>query len=117
MPNVKVKFEREGANPITVTTGGDGIAFFSNVLGGDGFVSIYFGDGDPVETGAVYVENSVSATFTLGRYVTIFGMIIEASQLGVSIILIVLLALFAFFLLYRRRKAKAPPEESTEKKS
>jgi len=112
---VKVKFEREDTDPITATTGADGVAFFSGIIGGDGLVSIYLGDGQPVETGPVYAEKNALAIFKLEKYVTIFGVIIEVSQFGVLITILVILALFVLFLLYRRRKAS--PAKPTEKPS
>ncbi|MEM2102851.1 MAG: hypothetical protein QXM22_05000 [Candidatus Bathyarchaeia archaeon] len=108
----KVKFQREGTDPITATTGADGVAFFSSIIGGDGLVSIYLSDGQPVETGPVYAEKNALAIFKIEKYVSIFGLIVEASQFGVIIIIIVILALFALFLLYRRRKTSlAKPTE------
>lgn len=100
----KVKFEREGVDPITATTGANGVAFFNNIIGGDGLILIYLGDGQPVETGPVYAEKDALVVFTLEKYVVFFGVIVETSQFGVLMVVLVILVLFALFLLYRRRK-------------
>jgi len=117
VPNAKVKFECENTSPLTVATGADGKAFFSDITGGNGQVSVYIGDGVPSETAALYVEKSTTATIVLGKYVVIFGLIVEASQFAVCITLIAILVLFALFLFYRRRKTKLSSKESVEKKS
>jgi hypothetical protein len=117
MPNVKVVFQREGVNPVNVTTGADGIALFNNITGGNGLISIYIGGDKPIETLMLYVERSTSTTISLGKYVSVFGMIVETDQFAVALVLIAILMLFAVFFLYRRRKTKTPTEPQAEKKS
>ena len=116
MPHVKVKLERENTASLTLNTDGDGVTFFGNVTGGNCYVSIYTGSDTPTETANVFVEKSTTATITLGKYVSIFGLLIDTSQFAVIITLIVFIVLFMFFMLYRRRK-KIPAEKKAEKES
>jgi hypothetical protein len=116
MANIQVKLERQDTTPITLNTGGNGIAFFGGITGGDCFVSVYLGSDTPSATATVLVEKDTTLTITLGRHVSIFGLIVDTSQFAILIIFIVLIVLFIGFLFYRRRN-KASAEKKAEKES
>jgi hypothetical protein len=117
IPNVKVTVEREAVTPITVNTDGNGVAFFSGIIGGDCFVSVYTGGDTPTGTANVFVKESTATTVTLGNYVSVFGLIIDTSQFAVLLTFIVFIVFFVLLMLYRRRKTKVPEEKTTEKES
>jgi hypothetical protein len=117
LPNVRVKLERENVAPITLNTNGGGVASFEGITGGNCLISIYVAGDTPNEINNLYVEKSVIATFTLGRYASIFGIIVNTDQLAVFITLVVFVAIFVCFMFYRRRKQKKPTTKPVENTS
>ena len=88
-------------------TDSNGIATFSNVVGGGIWMTVYLpGQSDSYVNTTAYVGNSGTLTVRILRYVALAGFLVEASQLVTSII-IVLTALFIIFIeVYRRRHFK-----------
>jgi hypothetical protein len=117
LPNLKVKLERENIVPITLNTDGNGVASFEGITGGNCLISVYVAGNTPSKVNNVYVEKSTTATFTLGKYMSVFGMIVDTSQFAVFITFVIFIAVFVCFILYRRRKQKKPPTEPSEKTS
>lgn len=117
IPNVRVKLEREGVAPLEVNTDSNGVAFFSNLTGGDSFVSVYLGGDIPSDTANVHIEGNTAVTISLGKYVSVLGIIMDTSQFAVLLTFIVFIIVFALFIVYQRRKLKTPATETTEKKT
>jgi hypothetical protein len=117
IPNVRVKLEPEGVVPMEIKTNGNGVAFFGNVIGGNSIISVYVGDETPSYTTNVYVEGNTVVSVSLGKYVSVLGVIIDTSQFAVLLTLIVFIIAFALFIVYQRRKSKASAAEAAEKKT
>jgi hypothetical protein len=117
LPNVRVKLEREGVASQNATTNGNGVALFSDIVGGDSFLSVYAGGETLSDTTNVYVEGNTAVTISLRKYVSILGIIIDTTQFAVLLTFIVFIIVFALFIIYQRRKPKTSTTEAAEKKT
>lgn len=115
--NIKVELEREGVVSQNVTTNSNGVAFFGDVIGGDAFISVYVGGETLGATTNVYVEGNTIVTISLGKYVSILGVIIDTTQFAVLLTFIILIIAFALFIVYQRRKSKSSTTKAAEKKT
>lgn len=117
IPNVRVKLEREDVAPLDVNTNGNGVAFFGNVTGGDSFISVYAGGETPSYTANIYVEGNTVVSISLGKYVSILGIIINTTQFAVLLTFIAFIIAFALFIVYQKRKPKASATEAAKKET
>ena len=117
LSNVKVKLEREGVAPVEVNTDGNGVAFFNGIVGGNSYVSVYVGSDTPSETTSVYVQDNAVITVSLGKYVSVFGLIMYTSQFAVLLTFIIFIIVFLLFIFFVMRKQKTSASETPEKKT
>jgi hypothetical protein len=118
--NLGVTLKRQGQLQETVNTGGDGVATFNNVIGGQlDFAVSSSGTSTPMAAQSVEVESSTSIRIVVGEYVVFAGMLVQTSQLAaiILIILIVALALALEFYVRRRGKSHKAETESADKES
>jgi hypothetical protein len=117
IPNVFVEFQRKSNSDYekiqNKNTGSNGVASFSDVIGGDSRVYVSVG-GRPGETRYLYLVGSQpnDIVFKLERYVVLVGNVLETSQfVTLTILLIIIVALIVastykrlLGLFQRRRK-------------
>ena len=115
MPNVRVKLDREGVASVEVNTNGNGVAFFSSIIGGDSFISVYVAGETPSYSKNAYIEGNTVVTIGLGKYVSVLGLIIDTTEFAVLLTFIVFIIAFALFIVYRRRKSKTSAEAAEKR--
>jgi hypothetical protein len=116
IPNVNVTLEGNGLQTWR-TSGGDGLATFTEVTGGDFRVTARLsGNSEPCAITTVSVDKPTSVDVKLDKYVTIAGMFVETGQL-VTFVMIALIIVFILSLeVIRRRKLKSRKSGEPESK-
>jgi hypothetical protein len=117
--NVNVQFSRPGTSAQSATTGGDGIATFHNVVGGNVELTAYpSGNQKAFVARNLDVESPTSVQVQMTNFVSLGGMLVGTSVFATILIIVVVVLLFVGIELFRRfwvgRKAKAsgPNEKS-----
>jgi hypothetical protein len=94
-------------------TKSDGLATFSNIIGGDLQVTVYLpGQSQPFMVSTSFVDNSETIEIKLERYVIVAGFLIETSYLVTIIIIAATILLVLLVEVYRRKRLK-PQKSST----
>jgi len=105
IPNVSVELQRKNNSDYetqTKTTGSNGIASFSGVIGGDSWVSVSLA-GKPSETQFLHLVGPTrDVVFKMDGYVTVVGYALETSQFVTTIVLLIFVVAFVIASTYKR---------------
>jgi hypothetical protein len=111
IPNANVSWQAYGLQNSTLTKS-DGIATFSNVIGGDLQVTVYLpSQSQPSEVTTSFIDSSRTIEIKLGKYVILAGFLVETSHLTTAIIIAATVLLVLLIEVYRRKRIK--PEKSS----
>lgn len=107
IPNANVTLQLEGLPPRSNRTKSNGVATFSDFIGGSVQIAIYLNDQTQpcIET----VSSAVSSTtigIKIGKYVLIAGILVETSQLTTALIIAAAIILIVSIEVYRRKRSK-----------
>jgi len=113
IPNANVTMQKEGFEPLSNKTQGDGIATFDNVIGGDFEISVYLVDQfQPTVVQGTTIENSTTVQIKIDKYVLLAGLLMETSQLAIAIMIVLTVVLIIGLEIYRIRRHKPQKVES-----
>jgi hypothetical protein len=106
IPNVSVELQRkvnsDYENAYIRTTGSNGVAGFTNIIGGDSRVYVSVA-GRPSEMQHLYLVGPTrEIVFNLYGYVAFAGFTLDTSQFATMVILIVVLIAFTVVLVYKK---------------
>jgi hypothetical protein len=97
---------RLGINPWSSSSKADGVATFSNVIGGDMQIIIYpDGAENNYEAFNVYIPESKDIEIKLNKYILVGPFLVESSALATFVIIFVAIFLFISIEVYRRKVA------------
>jgi hypothetical protein len=109
IPNLFVEMQREGLIPRIVQTKNDGVAIFTDVIGGSEMkVSVYLDDEtQPSMQTTFFVDSTRTIEVKLSRYLFLGGMLIETSHLATALVIISAVILLIVIELFRRKRLKS----------
>jgi protocatechuate 3,4-dioxygenase beta subunit len=97
-----------GAQQTSASTAGDGKATFSNIIGGDmQIVAQIQGTSGASQALSVVVNEPTTVQVKLDNYVSVGGMLLQASTLTTIVIIVVVAVVFAVVEVIRRKKSKS----------
>lgn len=106
IPDMNIILHRLGIDPWSSSSKADGIATFSNVIGGDMQIIIYpDGAENNYEAFNVYIPESKDIEIKLNKYILVGPFLVESSALATFIIIFVAILLFISIEVYRRKVA------------
>jgi hypothetical protein len=112
IPNVKVTLN--GPETTSVTTGGNGIATFNNIIGGNmQIIAQAPGNPEASQSMTFSVNQPTTVQVKIDKYISLGGMLVSASTLITIIVVLVGIILFALFEVFLRRRAKSAVENTT----
>jgi len=107
IPNANVTLQREGLPPRSNITEYNGVAAFSDFVGGSVQIAIYLNDQtQPCIETASSVVSSTTIGIKIGKYVLIAGILVETSQLTTALIIAAAIILIVSIEVYRRKRSK-----------
>ena len=107
IPNANVTLNGPAAEKLTATTQGDGKVTFSNVIGGDmQIIASAPGVDNAYQALALTVDQPTSVQIKIDKYVSVGGLLIQASTMLTMVLILVAVILLALVELYIRRRAK-----------
>jgi len=107
IPNANVTLQREGLPPRSNRTKSNGVATFSDFIGGSVQIAIYLNDQtQPCIDTTSSVVSSETIGIKIGKYVLIAGILVEASQLTTALIIAAAIILIVSIEVYRRKRSK-----------
>ena len=110
--NVNVKLRRAHLT-FSSQTQGDGVATFTNIVGGDMQAYIYLTDQtQPCVVKTFSAEKSTTVVIKIEKYVVLAGFLVETSQFATILIIVVTLIVLVLIEVYRRRRAKSLKSEN-----
>jgi hypothetical protein len=101
MPNANVTIEREGKTLQSSNTESDGVARFTDLVGGNFRILVYIGE-KPYEITTLYLQEPTAITVKVGSLVSLGGYMVDTSIFLIVILVVVLIVLFLGVFLYRR---------------
>lgn len=108
--NANVTIEREGTVLSSLNTAGNGIAQFTELIGGNYKIFVYIAE-KPYEITTLYLqEPKTVVTLKIAKIVSISGFLIETSHFITIILILLLIAVFLLILIYRRFKSRRKKE-------
>lgn len=103
--NVNVKLQRADLIFLSQTQA-DGTATFTNIVGGDMQVYLYFVDQtQPCIVKTFSAKESTTIVIKIEKYVMLVGFLVETSQFTTALIIALTLIVLALIEVYRRRRA------------
>jgi hypothetical protein len=110
--NAKVTWQLDGRQDSALTKS-DGLATFSNIIGGDLQVTVYLPEqSQPFMVTTSFVDGSKTIEIKLDKYVILAGFLVETSSLTTAIIIAVAALLVFLIEVYRRKRLKPPKSSS-----
>jgi len=107
IPNANVTLQREGLLLRSNRTESNGVATFSDFIGGSVQIAIYLNDQtQPCMETASSVVSSATIGIKIGKYVLIAGTLVETSQLATASIIAAAIILVVSIEVYRRKHVK-----------
>jgi hypothetical protein len=107
IPNANVTLQREGLQPRSNRTKSNGVATFSDFIGGSVQIAIYLNDqAQPCTETASSVVSSATIGIKIGKYVLVAGILVETSQLTTALIIAAVIILIVSIEVYRRKRSK-----------
>jgi len=107
MPNANVTLQREGLLLRSNRAKSNGVATFSDFIGGSVQIAIYLNDQtQPCIETASSVVSSETIGIKIGKYALIAGVLVETSQLATALIIAAVIILIVSIEVYRRKRFK-----------
>jgi len=107
IPNANVTLRREGLPLRSNITEYNGVATFSDFIGGSLQIAIYLNDQtQPCIETTSSVVSSTTIGIKIGKYVLIAGILVETSQLTTALIIAAAIILIVSIEVYRRKRSK-----------
>jgi hypothetical protein len=101
--NVNVQLNRPGMIPKSGITQGNGIAMFTNVLGGSIEITAYpAGSQNSYAAANLVVDSPKTVTIAMDKYVVFGGLLVEASVLATILLIAIAVVLLVLLEVYRR---------------
>jgi hypothetical protein len=111
IPNANVTLNSPAAERFSAITHSDGVASFSNIVGGDMQIVVFVsGATNDYQAITLTVNQPTSVQVKIDRYIAFGSLLIQASLLIVIVIILIGIVLFATVEIYRRKRAKHPVE-------
>ena len=111
IPDAKVTWQLYDLEDSALTES-DGLATFSNVIGGDLQVAVYLpGQSQPFRVTTLFAGSSKTIEIKLDKYVMLVGFLVETSYLTTTIIIVATVLLVLLIEVYRKKRTK--PEKSS----
>jgi hypothetical protein len=105
--NINVMLHRSGIDPWSSKTQVNGVAIFSNVIGGDMQIIAYpEGLESSYEAFSIRVEESKEVEIKLAKYILLGPFLIESSAVATFIVILLALLLFVSIEVYRKKRSK-----------
>jgi len=106
IPNAKVTWQLYDLEDSALTES-DGLATFSNVIGGDLQVAVYLPEqSQPFKVTTLFADSSKTIEIKLDKYVILAGFLVETSYLTTTIIIVATVLLVLLIEVYRRKRTK-----------
>lgn len=105
IPNANVTLEREGVPLSSATTEGNGVAQFSDLVGGN-YKAFVFMEGKPYEIAAFSLVEPRTVTLKIAEVVSLGGLLTQTTHFITIVLVLILVVAFLLSLMYRRRKAR-----------
>ena len=113
IPNANVTLQCEGLPLRSNRTEYNGVATFSDFIGGSVQITIYLNDQtQPCVKTTSSVDSSTTIRIKIGRYVLIAGILVETSQLATALIIAAAIILILSIEVYRRKHLKKKKSSS-----
>jgi hypothetical protein len=109
IPNANVTIEREGTILDSSTTGGDGVAHFTELVGGNYRILVYVGE-RPYGITALRLQDPETVVLKLGELVSIGGFLTETGAFITITLIVLLIIVFILAIIYRRLRSKQKEE-------
>lgn len=107
IPNANVILQREDLPPHPNTTKSDGVATFSDFVGGSVQITVYLNDQtQPCIEKTFSVESSITIGIKIEKYVLVVGILVETSHLATALIIAAAILLILSIEIYRRKRLK-----------
>ena len=107
IPNANVILQREDLPPRPNTTKSDGVATFSDFIGGSVQITVYLNDQtQPCIEKTFSVESSTTIGIKIEKYVLVAGILVETSHLATALIIAAAILLILSMEIYRRKRVK-----------
>lgn len=108
IPNVNVTLQRTGLRLLSNRTVWNGVAAFSDFVGGDVAITIYMNNQKEsrVER-ALITDSSSTISIKMDKYVLVGGFLIEVSQLATALIVAAAVIVILSLEIYRRKHVKS----------
>jgi hypothetical protein len=114
IPNANVTLRREGLSPRPNTTKSDGVATFSDFIGGSVQITVYLNDQtQPCIEKTFSVESSTTIGIKIEKYVLVVGILVETSHLATALVIVATIILILSIEIYRRKHVK--PQKSSSR--
>lgn len=108
IPNVNVTMQREGLPLRSNRTEYNGVATFSDFIGGSVQIAVYLGDqAKPTVETASFIDSSTTIGIKIEKYVFISGILVETSHLTTAMIIVVAVIFILSIEIYRRKRVKS----------
>jgi len=100
--NIVVELTRTDVETVTATTGSDGMATFSNVVGGSVEIVAYqSGNQNSYVATNLQVNSPTTVTLTMSKYVVLAGSLVGTSALAAVILLVIVIVLLILAEIYK----------------
>lgn len=112
--NSNVTIEREGTVLSSSNTGVNGIAQFTELVGGNYKIFVYLGK-RPYKITTLYLQEPKTITLKIAEIMSIGGFIAETSHFITIVLILSLIVVFLFAFVYRRLKVTRKKEQQIGK--
>jgi protocatechuate 3,4-dioxygenase beta subunit len=109
IPNANVTIEREGAVLSSSNTGSNGVAQFTELVGGDYRIFVYIG-GKPYLITTMYLQEPQTVSIKISDLVSIGGFTTETSYFLTAVLITLLIIALLSVFLYQRLKKRQKKE-------
>jgi hypothetical protein len=106
LPNINVRLQRSGVETLSDTTQKNGIATYSNVIGGNMQIIAYpEGVENSYEARNLQVEEPTTIQIQMSQYILFGPFLIESSALATLVVILVAVILFVSIEVFMRKRA------------
>ncbi|MDH5447971.1 MAG: carboxypeptidase-like regulatory domain-containing protein [Candidatus Bathyarchaeota archaeon] len=107
--DANVTIEREGTILSSSTTRGNGVAQFTELIGGDYKIFVYIAE-KPYKITTLYLQEPKTVTLKIEEIVSIGGFITETSHFITAVLILLVIIVFLLAFIYRRFKSRQKEE-------